>query len=101
MPSRARGVGPADSEKIARIIREHREAAGLSKPQLSARMFAEGYELSAAVLNIIENGASTSFSARQNGISARTRMISVDELKAFVHVLGIPPQVIIDWLYNT
>lgn len=94
MPARARTIGPDASLEIAEIIREARVTAGLSMPKLSALMYSRGYELSAATINAIENGI-----ALQN--SRRTRLVTVDELKALVRVLNIPPQVIVDWLYNS
>lgn len=94
MPARARTVGPDASLEIAEIIREARVSSGLSMPKLSALMYQHGYELSAATVNAIENGI-----ALQNG--RRTRLVTVDELKALVKVLNIPPQVIVDWLYNS
>lgn len=94
MPARARTIGPDASLEIAEIIRGARVGAGLSMPKLSAMMFQRGYELSAATINAIENGV-----ALQD--QRRTRLVTVDELKALVKVLNIPPQVIVDWLYNT
>lgn len=94
MPARARTVGPEASLEIAEIIREARVRAGLSMPKLSAMMYERGYELSAATINAIENGI-----ALQD--HRRTRLVTVDELKALVRVLNIPAQVIMDWLYNS
>lgn len=94
MPARARTIGPDASLEIAEIVREARVRAGLSMPRLSAMMYERGYELSAATINAIENGI-----ALQN--NRRVRLITVDEMKALVKVLNIPPQVIVDWLYNS
>lgn len=94
MPARARTVGPDASLEIAEIVREARVSANLSMPKLSAMMYERGYELSAATINAIENGI-----ALQD--HRRVRLVTVDELKALVKVLNIPPQVIMDWLYNS
>jgi len=93
MPARARAIGPDDSMRVAEIIREARQRRGLSMPGLAAEMAAHGHEISAATINSIENGIA-SHSRR------RTRLVTVDELKAFTRVLGIEPQLIMDWLYN-
>jgi transcriptional regulator with XRE-family HTH domain len=93
MPARSRTVGPDASLEIAEIVREARVRANLSMPKLSAMMYERGYELSAATINAIENGI-----ALQD--HRRTRLITVDELKALVKVLNIHPQVIMDWLYK-
>jgi transcriptional regulator with XRE-family HTH domain len=93
MPARARTVGPDASLQIARIIKEARTGQGLSMPKLAAMMDAAGFELSAATINAIENGI-----ALQDG--RRVRLVTVDELKAFVQVLHIPPQLIVDWLFG-
>lgn len=93
MPARARSVGPDASLEIAEILREARLAAGLSMPRLSAAMYEHGYELSAATINAIENGISLQD-------HRRVRLVTVDELRALVKVLGIHSQVIMDWLYK-
>jgi transcriptional regulator with XRE-family HTH domain len=93
MPSRTRTVGPEASEYLADLIKETRLAQKLSMPKLSAKMYEQGFEMSAATINAIENGIAL-------GDHRRTRLITVDELKAFAKVLQIPPQDIINWLYD-
>jgi ribosome-binding protein aMBF1 (putative translation factor) len=93
MPSRARTVGPEASERLAEIVRKARLASGLSMPRLSAMMHDRGYDMSPATINAVENGIALAD-------HRRTRLVTVDELHAFIKTLGIPPQVIIDWLYN-
>ncbi len=93
MPARARTIGPGTSEDLAGIIRDVRRSQGLSMPALSALMHERGYPMSAATINAIENGISLR-------TRRRTRLVTVDELEAFITVLGIPAQKIIDWLYN-
>lgn len=88
MPSRSRGVGPEVSRRYAVVFRARREEAGLSMPELSGQMYAAGYQMSAAVINAIENGVS-SWDPETETTYTRDRLITLDEAEALAKVLGI------------
>lgn len=107
MPSRPRALGPQESEHLAEMVREHREALGLDFPGLAARMSAhrcdrhpDGCAMSATVLRDIEKGIAVPGDRRHDKTSYRSRLISVDELVAFIHVLRLDWKEVSGWLFG-
>lgn len=89
----AKAVNTAISERVADNIREIRLARKWSMAVLSMQLHdhrcalhANGYDMSPAIINSIENGVSA-----QHGYPARTRPVTVDELFVFAEVLGVKP----------
>jgi hypothetical protein len=88
MPARARTVEPRVSRYAANVIRGRMSAKGWTTVELSARMYAAGYPLSAAVIGNILNGI-TEFNPRAKTIRTRVRHITLDEISGFADVLGV------------
>jgi transcriptional regulator with XRE-family HTH domain len=86
------------SERAAFSIRTERQARGWSMTRLSRELAAhrcaihpEGFRMSAAVINHIENGVSA-----QGGYPAHRRSVTVDELFAFSEVFGVPVENLVE-----
>ena len=82
MPARRREIGPEVSTKIAAVLLRERKAAGWERSDLSRALEARGYKMTIATIRHIEQGVTEG-----NGRDYR-RMISADELRAFMEVMG-------------
>lgn len=94
MPARARTIGPDASVRFAGRFRTWYEDKGLSMPKIAGLMMAAGHDMSAAVINNIVNGVPV------KGQPPKVRLITIDEAVALSQVLGIPREVIMDWMFG-
>lgn len=94
MPARARTVGPEISERVASHLQKTREQRGWTRADLAAFMEGEGYQMSAALIYQIEKGVILGKGQR------RVRLITVDELVAFITVFEVPPETTVRWLFG-